>query len=389
MQSFYSFCYGTDDEEGRNKPVYKDGTFWTMLGVIVAAVILTSIVANMGHNMTYRGWASSILKSELFFLPLPMWLMPIVWLGLYALYFLGVYLMYRRINANCEICSERRNKSKSYMWLLYIVFLTSNFLWAWALFGAAQPMVAMVFLGFMIAAIVCQLVLTGKTSWGGAPNGAWYFLWAMAAYLFLIALPLNVLAAFMKDSPMWHKYRSFMNGRMGAKVEVTGSLPVSVRMTETIERGAVRPRDIEMVREREMETARDINALARDLETVKSRERESLMELESARRRESENVRTMDEVSRELSTLRRRSAENARELEALPSALDMSERRGARMERERTMERAERAAERRETRGERMEGRRRMESASVLGEATTGATERLARLTENLENMVP
>ena len=389
MQSFYSFCYGTDDEEGRNKPVYKDGTFWTMLGVIVAAVILTSIVANMGHNMTYRGWASSMLKSELFFLPLPMWLMPIVWLGLYALYFLGVYLMYRRINANCEICPERRNKSKSYMWLLYIVFLTSNFLWAWALFGAAQPMVAMVFLGFMIAAIVCQLVLTGKTSWGGAPNGAWYFLWAMAAYLFLIALPLNVLAAFMKDSPMWHKYRSFMNGRMGAKVEVTGSLPVSVRMTETIERGAERPRELERLREREMETTRDINALARDLETVKARERESLVELESARRRESENVRTMDEVSRELSTLRRRSAENARELEALPSSLDMSERRGARMERTMATEReraAERAAERRETR---MGERRRMASTSVLGEATSGATERLARLTENLENMVP
>ena len=199
MQSFYSFCCGADDEESRNKPVYKDGTFWTMLGVLVAAMVLTSLVSASGALMKYDKSADADLKRDLFFIPVPEWVIPLVWFGIYVLYFLGVYLMYRRINQNTDISADKRNRSKSYMWLLYIVVLVSNFLWSWAYLGAGEHTVAFLFLATMLAAVICQIVLTGSKGWGGSPTGAWWFFWPMIAYFALVAVPINFSSAFMSN----------------------------------------------------------------------------------------------------------------------------------------------------------------------------------------------
>lgn len=201
MQSLYNLCCGSDSasDESRNKPVYKDGTFWTMLGVLIAAMILTSLVAVSSKLMKYDERADSILKRGLFFIPVPEWTIPIIWLGLYVLYFLATYLTFRKINANTCITPDQRRKSKSYMWMLYIVFLSANFLWSWTYLGMGEHMIAFVFLAAVIAALVCQMVLAGNKKWGGEVKGAWFMFLPFVIYLGLIALPLNFSSAFFSD----------------------------------------------------------------------------------------------------------------------------------------------------------------------------------------------
>lgn len=197
MQSFISYCYG--DEESRNQPVYKDGTFWTMLGVMVLTVVLSSIVAVPNRLTKYEHREGALIDKELFFLPVPEWVVPLFHLAVYVTYFLGVYLMYRRINDNDEISSDKRNKSKSYMWLLYIVVLSTNFLWTWTYLGSGEPVIAFVFLIALSAAVICQILLAGSKGWGGDVNGAWWLLWPMVVYLLLVAIPLNFSTAFMSN----------------------------------------------------------------------------------------------------------------------------------------------------------------------------------------------
>lgn len=198
MQSLYTFCCGDDSDESRNKPVYKDGTFWTMLGVLVASMVLSSLVAGASKLAKFDASIDKEINRDLFFIPVPEWVVPLLWLGVYITYFLATYFMFRRINNNLNISADRRNKSKSYLWLLYIVVLVSNFLWSWSYLGVGESMVGFVFLATLLAAFVCQLCLCGQASWGGAMNGAWWLYIGMFLYLFL-AVPLNFSSAFMSN----------------------------------------------------------------------------------------------------------------------------------------------------------------------------------------------
>lgn len=204
--SFLNWCYG--DESRSNAPAYKDGTFWTMLAAMAISLILASVVAVPSRLTRFESRAGALIDKELFFIPVPEWIIPVFFLAMHVTLFLGVYLTYRNINANTNISAERRNKSKSYMWLLYLVTLVSNFLWVWAYLGAGEPAIGFVFLGAMTAAVVCILVLAGSENWGGNMNGSWWLLWPTAAYLILVAMPLNFMTAFMSNGKNKTKNKS-------------------------------------------------------------------------------------------------------------------------------------------------------------------------------------
>ena len=203
MQDLYSFFCGCDGDESRNKPVYMDGTFWTMLGVTVAAAVLSSLVAGESRLIRWDSRMKGEMRRDLFFIALPEWVMPLLAVGVYVTYFLATYLMFRRINASTSISTDRRNKAKSYMWLLFLVVLVSHFLWSWAYLGEGEPVLGLIFMLAMIAAFIVQVVMCAQHSWGGAMNGSWWLFLGMFLYFFL-ALPLNVSSAFMSNGK-WEK----------------------------------------------------------------------------------------------------------------------------------------------------------------------------------------
>lgn len=206
MNNFIAYCYG--DESSRNKPVYKDGTFWTMLGVAVASAIVASLAAIPQNASGFKNKAFKLLDKEVFFLPVPEWIMPFIYLAVYVTYFLATYLMYRKINANTDISAERRNDAKSYLWLLYIIVMVAKPLWSFTLLGMGEPLFALLFAGVLVAAVACQAVLTGHESWGGKLEGAWYLIIPKIVYLAAIAGPLTAIAAFGKGGKSKLKNRS-------------------------------------------------------------------------------------------------------------------------------------------------------------------------------------
>lgn len=207
MQDLYSFFCGDDSDESRNKPVYKDGTFWTMLAAVVIAAVMSSLVAGKARLIQWDKSLDKELKDDLFFIPVPEWVIPLLALGVYITYFLATYLMFRRINASTHISTDRRNKSKSYMWLLYLVVLISHFLWSWAYLGEGEPLLGLVFMMAMIAAFAVQVILASQKSWGGAMNGAWWLFIGMFIYL-LLGLPINFSSAFMSNEKFKDKSKS-------------------------------------------------------------------------------------------------------------------------------------------------------------------------------------
>lgn len=206
MQSFISYCYG--DESSRNKPVYKDGTFWTMLGVTVASMVVASAAALPSRLARYSSRANSLFDKEIFFISVPEWVLPLLYLAVYVCTFLAVYFIYRRINANTDISYDRRNKAKSYTWLLFIIMMVANPLWSWTYLGMGEPLFAFLFLSVLIAALVCLMVMHGMDKWGGKIVGAWYLYLAPVIYFVAIALPLNFQSAFTKDGKSKFKNRS-------------------------------------------------------------------------------------------------------------------------------------------------------------------------------------
>lgn len=215
MQDLYSFFCGGDDERSRNKPVYRDGTFWTMLGTIIAAALLSSLVAGKSRLMRWDRSIARELRHDLFFIPVPEWVVPIFALGVYVTYFLATYLMFRRINQSSDISTDRRNKAKSYMWLLFLVVLVSHFLWSWAYLGEGEPMLGLVFLMAMIAAFIVQVVMCAQSSWGGAMKGSWWLFIGMFLYFFL-ALPLNFSSVFLSNGKMEHLNKTIRKDRPNA-----------------------------------------------------------------------------------------------------------------------------------------------------------------------------
>jgi tryptophan-rich sensory protein len=206
MQSFISYCYG--DETSRNKPVYKDGTFWTMLGVTAASMVVASMAALPSRLARYSTRASALFDKELFFISVPEWVLPVFYLIAYVCTFLAVYFMYRRINANTDISYDRRNKAKSYTWLLFIIMMVANPLWSWTYLGMGEPAFAFLFLAVLFAALACLMVMHGLEKWGGKMTGAWYLYLTPLIYYLAIALPLNFQSAFTKDGKTKFKNRS-------------------------------------------------------------------------------------------------------------------------------------------------------------------------------------
>ncbi len=211
MQSLYTFCCGDDSEESRNKPVYKDGTFWTMLGTLVAYMVVTSVVAGSSRLIKWDRALDRELNRDLFFIPVPEWIIPLFALGVYATFFLATYLMFRRVNNNTCISADRRNKAKSYIWLLYLVVLSAHFLWSWAYLGAGESVVGLAFMAAMIAAFVCLVCLTGQTSWGGAASGSWW-LYAGMLFYFVLAVPINISSAFWSNGRHENYNRTIRKG---------------------------------------------------------------------------------------------------------------------------------------------------------------------------------
>jgi len=221
MDNFIAYCYG--DEESRNKPVYKDGTFWTMLSVAVVSAIVASLGAVPWRATKYAGNAFKLLDKELFFVPIPEWIMPFLYLAIYVTYFLATYLMYRKINANTDISAERRNKAKSYLWLLFIIVMVAKPLWSFTYLGMGEAGFAFLFAFALIAAVTLQAVLTGQESWGGSLKGAWYLVVPMLVYLAFVAVPLNILSAFTKSGKSRFKNRS-VAAKKGSSSGFTSSL---------------------------------------------------------------------------------------------------------------------------------------------------------------------
>ena len=195
-QGFVSYCFG--NESTRNCPIYKDGTFWTMLGVAVVSAIASTMATVPWRAARFNKNAGALFDKELFFVSLPQWLMPVLYVVVYVCYFLGTYLMYRKINNNTDISAEKRNKSKSYLWLLFLTVMVAKPLWSFAYLTMGEPLVGFLFLAVIVAALLCQAVLTGSDEWGGGMHGPWYLILPFFAFGAFVALPLGFSSAFTK-----------------------------------------------------------------------------------------------------------------------------------------------------------------------------------------------
>lgn len=209
MEHFQGLCNQMFCGEQRdNRPAYADGTFWTMLVAAIVGLVLSSIVAIPTKLTKFEQKAGALINKEFFFLPIPEWVLPFLFLAIHVTLFLGVYLSFRKVNVADNISSDRRRQAKSYIWLLYLLIIAFKFLWSWCYFSAGEATIALLFAGCLVAAVTLLLILTGNKEWGGEVRGSWFLIWPTAIYLLLVAAPLNFSTVFMSNSKNSSKNRS-------------------------------------------------------------------------------------------------------------------------------------------------------------------------------------
>lgn len=187
MNCYTNGCYFNESCEESNRNPWADPAMWWMLGGIVLTAILASVVSIPSRLMNYDKSADSVLKHD-FFLPLPEWTIPLLWLGIYITYFLGTYLTWRKISADCDKSESQKDKDKGLLSLVYVIILVLMVMWSFSFLGAQQPHFAVLVTVALIAAVVWQLVLMA----GYGVTGAWYLVLPLGVYLALIALPLTM-----------------------------------------------------------------------------------------------------------------------------------------------------------------------------------------------------
>lgn len=211
MSCYSNGCYvnGCADESLPNP--WADPAMWWMLGGIVLTAILASVVSIPSRLMKFDASADSIIKHE-FFIPLPEWTIPILWLGIYITYFLGTYLTWRKIGADCDKSDSDKDKDRGLLSLVYVIILVLMVMWSFSYLGAQQPHFAILVTLGMIGAVVWQLVLMSRYG----VTGAWYLVIPLAVYLFFIALPLTV-------SSVWGSGNSHAMGMNKSMLRKVGS----------------------------------------------------------------------------------------------------------------------------------------------------------------------
>lgn len=215
---------GLSDSDSLENP-WKDPAMWWMLGGIVLASVLSSLVSIPANLSKWDKRVDTAIDKE-FWIPLPEWTIPLLWVGIYITYFFGSYLTLRRIKSDCEKSQSDKDKDTGLLWLIYVIVLALMVLWSFSYLGAKQPHLAILFTLGLIAAVIWQLVLSSRYG----VTGAWYLVLPLLVYVSLIALPLTVSSAWATGKPEYsHHNKSMVHHKLGKFGEAPSTLFSSLK----------------------------------------------------------------------------------------------------------------------------------------------------------------